>query len=203
MKAMAMATRRGWALRPMTLGLVLALMLPALAEPAAELMPVPADLQIPLIFKILTYDRLLEERGKPELTFAVLYSPDAASVQAKDDALAILNRIVGKTVKKIPIRFVTIAYTTAAALQASLAESRVDVLYISPGFSERLDELSAVCEQNHVITATGVPEYVGKGVGIGIGLHQNKPQILINLPACKRGGSQFDSSMLRIAQVIK
>jgi hypothetical protein len=40
-------------------------------------------------------------------------------------------------------------------------------------------------------------------VSVGIGVADNRPQILINLASTKAEGSEFDASLLRIATVLK
>jgi hypothetical protein len=49
---------------------------------------------------------------------------------------------------------------------------------------------------------TGVPDYVRRGVAVGIGVVQDKPQVLINLAAARAEGSDFDASLLRIATIL-
>jgi hypothetical protein len=59
--------------------------------------------------------------------------------------------------------------------------------------------------QTYAITSlTGVPEFVDRGVAIGIGVKPDKrPDILINLLSSRKEGSDFDASLLRIARVVK
>jgi len=40
-------------------------------------------------------------------------------------------------------------------------------------------------------------------VAVGIGVRQDKPQILINLASARSEGSEFDASLLRIATVLR
>ena len=55
-----------------------------------------------------------------------------------------------------------------------------------------------------ITTATGVPEFVQRGIAVGIGMKADKkPDILINLPSSRSEGSEFDASLLRIATVVK
>ena len=54
-----------------------------------------------------------------------------------------------------------------------------------------------------ITTVTGVPDYVRRGVAVGIGMAQNKPKVLINLPSSRSEGSDFDANLLRIATVLK
>ena len=170
---------------------------------AADEMLVPPGLQIPLIFKILTYDRELTNRVGDELTMAVLFSSaNRDSVQARDESLAILDKLSGKTVKTVPIRFTSVDYTSPEALSQIIERDGIDVLYVAPGLSDHIAQVVRISQERRIITVTGVPEYVNQGLAVGIGLRQDKPQILINLDASKQGGSVFDASLLRIAKVV-
>ena len=171
---------------------------------SAQTMPIPVNLQIPLILKILTYDRELLQKSKSELTIGILYSAaDPSSVQAKDDVSRILQQLADKTVRQLAIRTVVIEYKGAGDLQATVSASRIGVLYVTPGSAGQLDQILRVSRSQRITTATGVPDFVQSGVAVGIGVRQEKPQILINLASAKSEGSEFDASLLRIATVVK
>jgi hypothetical protein len=174
------------------------------AAAAAETMPAPTDLQVPLILKILTYDRELLQKAKSELTIGVVYFPsDPSSVQAKDDVLRVLEQLSDKTVRKVSIRSVAVEYKNPADLQAAATANRIGVFYVTPGNAAHLDRVLQVSQSQRITTFTGVPDYVQRGVAVGIGVRQDKPQILINLASVKSEGSEFDASLLRIATVIR
>ena len=55
-----------------------------------------------------------------------------------------------------------------------------------------------------ILTVTGVPAYVDKGVAVGISLNrENKPLILINLASSKSAGSAFDANLLKLATIVE
>ncbi len=179
-----------------------AFQLPVLAF--SEGMAVEADRQVMLLLKILTYDRQLETKAGSELVIGVVSVPtDPDSARATE---AISNTLFGylkKTVKKLTLQYYLHDYSTPEKFQAWVKSKNVKVLYISPGNSKNLVAILKVAEQLKITTTTGVPDYVEKGVAIGIGERQQRPQILINLPATKREGSEFDASLLRIATIVK
>ena len=149
-----------------------------------------------------TYDRELAKRVGDDLKVAVLFSSaDPDSVRAKDESLLILETLSSKTVKTIPIRFTSVDFTSPEALSQTVERDGIDVLYVAPGLSARIAEIVRVSQQRQIVTAAGVPGYVDQGLAVGIGLRQDKPQILINLDASKQQGSVFDASLLRIATV--
>ena len=172
---------------------------------AAEAMPFPADVQVTLLLKILTYDRSFQFKAKSGVTIGVVYVPtDPESVRAKDAIAKTLALVSDRTIKNQPIRHVAIEYPGAAALERAVRANKVTVFYIAPGNADSLAALLKLSRTYGITTATGVPEYVQRGVAIGIGIRADKkPEILINLPSSRSEGSEFDASLLRIATVVK
>ena len=196
--------RRVW---PATLLATLFLGFPPAPVPvrAAEAMPFPADVQVTLLLKILTYDRSFQYKAKSGVTIGVVYVPgDPDSVRAKDAIVKTLALVSDRTIKNLPIRHLAIEYRGPAALEQAVRANRVNVFYIAPGNADSLTALMKLSRTYAITTATGVPEYVQRGVAIGIGIRADKkPEILINLPSSRSEGSEFDASLLRIATVVK
>jgi hypothetical protein len=177
---------------------------PAAGIAGQDDMVVTADRQVPLLLKILTYDRHLEARVGQQLVIGIIRSPtSAASVRACEDVLAILQGYLGKTVKKIPIDFYWHDYSNPDKLQAWVKAKKINVFYVAPGNDKNLGAILKVGQDSGVSSMTGVAEYVGRGVAVGIGERQAKPQILINLESSRREGSEFDASLLRVATIVK
>jgi hypothetical protein len=174
------------------------------AARAADDMPVAAERQVPLLLKILTYDRQLEVKAGRELVIGIVCSPlSPASAKAREEVLASLDTFVGKTVKKLPLQFWWQDYTNPDKLAAWVKAKRISVLYVSPGNEKNLPAILKISQENRVTSITGVPDYVERGVAVGIGERQAKPLILINLASSKLEGSEFDASLLRIATIVK
>jgi hypothetical protein len=198
------ARRGGWRARAQgLLGVALATLL---GVPAAgtEPMPFPADVQITLLLKILTYDRSFLAKAKSGVTIGIVYvASDPQSVKAKDDIVKTLQAVADRTIKNVPIKFMPVEYRNPASLETAV-RTGVNVFYIAPGNADGLAQLMKVSHTRGITTATGVPEYVQRGIAIGIGIKQDKkPDILINLPSSRSEGSDFDASLLRIATVVK
>ena len=199
--------RRGRWRRGSGRGLLATALAALLCAPAAgtEPMPFPADVQITLLLKILTYDRSFQAKAKTGVTIGVVYVPsDPQSVKAKDEIIKTLQAVSDLRIKNVPIKFQPIEYRNPASLETAVRTGGVNVFYIAPGNAEGLAQLLKVSHTRGITTATGVPEYVQRGVAIGIGIKADKkPDILINLPNSRSEGSEFDASLLRIATVVK
>jgi hypothetical protein len=164
----------------------------------------PPDRQVPLILKVLTYDRQFDAKAGAEVNIGIVYSPaDAASSKTTTEISGTLNKFSGKTVKRKPINYWTIEYVSPERLAEVVEDKGINVIYVSPGNDSNLASILELSQAQKITTTTGVPEYVRKGVAVGIGSRQGKPQILINLGASKSEGSEFDASLLRIATVIQ
>ena len=176
----------------------------ASTAPLTDAMPVPASLQVPLLLKVLTYDRNYAARTGSSLRIAVIFSganPD--SFRARDEVLAAFEAFADKTVKNRPIRFSALEYSSNTQVEAAVRADQINVFYLTPGMRAYLDGLLRIGRIHQIITTTGVPEYVERGVAVGIGIKLDKPHILINLGTSKDVGSEFDVSLLRIARVIR
>jgi hypothetical protein len=169
----------------------------------AETMALAADVQIPLLLKVLTYDRNFERKAGKELAIGIVHDPsDRDSAKATDEVGTTLFKLTSRTVKGLPLKYYTIEFTGAADLERFVKEKKISVLYLAPGNAKNLPVLLKVAEDLDLTTLTGVPDYVRRGAMVGIGVNQDKPQILINLASARAGGSDFDASLLRIATVL-
>ena len=193
---------RGW--RAIRAGVVAVAVL--FARPvAAQGMVQPASVQVPIILKVLTYDRQFEARTREAVTIGIIHDPtDPVSARATSDVSDVLYEARDKTVKRLPIKYFQIEYTGRADLDRFSEERAISVYYLTPGLSSpAIAQILEVSRARSITSMTGVPELVEAGVSVGIGERRSRPQILINLPASRSEGCEFDASLLRIATVIK
>lgn len=169
----------------------------------AESMAVPAQMQVPILMKVLAYDRQFDAKTGSALTIGIIYTAsDPSSSKATDQISDTLYGFAGKTVRKVPIKYYQIEYTTPAELDAFVRAKGVNVFYVAPGNDKALPAILKLSQSRGITTLTGVPDYVKRGVSVGVGLSQDKPQILINLTSARSEGSEFDANLLRIATVL-
>ena len=185
---------RTWAAR-----LLVAALLPC---PWVTAEPLSVDQQVLILLKVLTRDRNFEHRVHNELFIGIVYAAgDSTSVRARDEVVKTLtNDLKGVTFKQLPIRHVGIEFTTARDVEAAVRDHNVNLLYVTPGAGANIQDLLKISQSYGIPTVTGVPEYVEKGVAVGI--RREKPQILINLKNSRTEGMDFDASLLRIAKIV-
>ena len=190
-------------------GLSLLLLIPALgwsAGPAqAQEMDAPAEVQIPLLYKILTFDRRLGERAPgDDIVIAVVFQGGyRASILARDQAVDAIKRMGASTISGHPVHWVTIRLDDAEALRISLTRVRVDVIYVTPLRGIELALITTAARAGGLTTFTGVPLYVELGLALGVGIARERPQILVNLVAARAEGSDFTSQLLRVSKVVE
>jgi hypothetical protein len=171
----------------------------------AEEVPVPAGIQVPIFLKILTFDRNFDDKVRSQLKIGIVYTEkDPASRQARDAIVDVLKSYTDKTIKHLPITYVLMPYTTERNLAESAKSQRVNVFYVAPGNGKHLAALLRISQKHRITTVTGVPQYVGKGVTVGLGLNSdNKTRILINLKSSISEGIAFDANLLRLSTVLQ
>lgn len=189
--------------RSLGLALVLAVMLgwfPGMLR--GQGMDVPVDVQVPLLYKILTFDRNLEARVGEAVTVAIIYQRGyRASVLTRDQLDDTLSR-AGTAVFGKPVRWISVELEETADLLDLLKRNGVDVIYVTPLRGVSLQRIIRASRDGRMITFTGVALYVERGLAVGIGIDRERPQIVVNLAASREEGSDFTAQLLRVCRVI-
>jgi hypothetical protein len=171
----------------------------------AQEMDAPAEIQIPLLYKILTFDRRLGDRPPGnDIVIAVLFQTGyRGSVVARDQAVDALKEMRDSTISGHPVRWVAVELKNVESLKASLIRDRVNVIYVTPLRGVDLDPIKMAARAASITTFTGVPHYVERGLALGVGIARERPQIIVNLGAARAEGSDFTSQLLRVSRVIE
>lgn len=182
--------------------LCLALVFPRAAR--TEDNPVPLSRQIPILLKILTFDRTFDKRTDKRLNIGIVYNEqDPASRQNLQDIITVLNRYADKTIKNLPINYHPISYANEESLAEFARLHSINVFYVAPGNANHIAALLRISQRQKIITITGVPTYVREGVTVGLDLKSdNKTQILINLSTAQLEGVVFDANLLRLSTIV-
>jgi len=168
-------------------------------------MDAPAEIQIPLLYKILTFDRKLGARAAgDEIVIAVVFQTGyRGSVAARDQVVDALKRMGDSTISGHPVHWVTVELNDVESLRLTLIRIRVDVIYVTPLRGIELDPIKVAARAAGITTFTGVPGYVERGLALGVGIARERPQIIVNLGAARAEGSDFTSQLLRVSRVIE
>jgi hypothetical protein len=169
----------------------------------AEDVVVPISLQMELMLKVASYDRNLPQRAGGAVRIAVLLKVENAdSVRASAQALKALS--AASDVDGMPLERTSTSYSDGPALARTIRESRVSVLYVTPGFDE--EELAAIAralDGVSVLSAGALAKYTSRGVVLGFDLVGGKPKLLVNLQLAKRQRVELSSSVLKLMRVVE
>jgi hypothetical protein len=145
---------------------------------AADKAPVPV--QAALFLKLIAFD----QSRTGDVTVHVL--GDAAFANE-------LKKGVGK-----PLGGGTLASVVEGT---SLPTEKPSVLYI--GDSTMCAKAVEYTRANDVLSITGMPDLVGKGVSLGVGITDGKPVVLLNVALSKEEGCNWNPAILKIATTVK
>ncbi len=186
------------------LGGLLALLCLTGSSHAADL---SASQQSLLFLRVLAYDRNLKTRASDGvLSVAVIYRAGRPeSEQAREALLGALGEISSKkvSVAGLPIRAVPIEFTSASAIDSKLRAAKVSAVYVCPGLGDATGVLAAITRKYSILSGTATEAAVRSGLSVGVVAREGKPGILINLPAARAEGADFDAALLRLAEVIR
>jgi hypothetical protein len=169
----------------------------------AQEVAVPVAVQVPILVKILNFDRNLAERAGGRLVVGVLFqSRYRTSANVAKEVCRALQGLPAGVLSTIELSCVAIDLDATSALDSALRLNRVQVLYVSPLRAVSLGDVSAVSRAARITTLTGVPRYVEIGLAIGLDMKGERPEIVINLAASRAEGADLTAHLLKLARVV-
>jgi hypothetical protein len=186
------------------LGLIVTLVVGYAAVTVAQDVVVPVDVQYLFLLKILTYDRNFRIRVGEGVVIGILYQRKfKRSLDFKEELTRVIDRSGIEEIDSIPLRCVPVDLGEDVNLDSLVTKHKLDVLYVAPLRSFDIRTIAALSRARKITTFASVPEYVESGLSVGIGAKDHKPQLIINLAAAKAEGCDFDSELLKLAEVIE
>lgn len=185
------------AFRRQMIYLVISLMMLPLCYTAAQDIPVDIRTQITIFKTLLTFDRTIRTDSTGTFHIAVIYqSKFRKSTIARDEVVAKLYNN-GIRVKLIDVDLDT------TPLSDIIGRNNVAVLLVCPLRSFNIHAVTDFSRKHGILSMTVVPEYVSKGIAIGIDVKESKPQILLNRTTAKLENADFDSRLFRFVRIIE
>lgn len=161
------------------------------------------NLQYSLIGKILSFNRTLKSHSDDKVIIGILYqSKYRSSSNAKNELLAIAQADVGGKIGSRAVQWIGVELQDEN-INVALETENIDVLYITPMRNVAIKDIAAVTRAKHILSITGIPEYLEDGLAVGIGSKGEKPFLYVNLVASKAEGADFNSQFLKIVQIVQ
>ncbi|MEE4356127.1 MAG: YfiR/HmsC family protein [Desulfococcaceae bacterium] len=149
---------------------------------SAEYQKAPLDIQVTLFSKLFLFNNHFI-RGE-EITVYVLDSPEFA---------AEFRKSVGKKIGKAEI--------TSVQEGKELPSEKPSVIYL--GNPDKTDALVRYTRSHKVLSITGHPSLIAKGITLGVGVYGQKPKILFNPLSSEKEGMDWNPVILKIVEMIK
>jgi hypothetical protein len=174
----------------------------AVTRVAAQDMPVPVEVQVPLMLKILAFDRSLSDAQSAPLVVGVAFQgKNRTSSEVGAEVRKQLHAHSGQSVGGRAVRIVAIDLDASSDIRAALERDSVRVLYVAPLRAVAIASVAAATRDRLVMSFTGIPVYVEQGLAVGIDVNGVRPQIVINLPASRAEGALFSADLLKLARI--
>jgi hypothetical protein len=177
---------------------------PIAAANARELEEVNPELAAQLQLKVLAYDRSLLARAEGQLVLAILYRTDREESERSRAAMqAAFQRCARQpSLQGLHLSVVAVALGfDPKMLTKRLREVGARALYVTPGLEDAAGDISESARALHTPTLTGVRSLLDAGMAVAVVLKEDRPAIVIDLKVAKALGMNFDSMLLRLAEV--
>lgn len=149
----------------------------------AQMKNAPANIVAAMIVKVINFEKTIANSG--DITIYVLDAPEVARE---------LKEAIGMSVGKSTLKAVTSGKT--------LPTDKPTVIYFDN--ASRLDAVIRHTHANKILSATGHPDLVNKGVTLGFGIgDDNKPKIILNPSASLEEGMEWNPAIFKIAKIVK
>lgn len=161
------------------------------------------QLQVPLLLKVLSYDRALNRLGTGDLVVAVLY--DAANATSSEVRQGFGKALRSGKVSVVNGRRIEVVEINVASGQTATAlrDRKATAAYVTPGLEGRLKDIVRAATETKVTLMGGSEAYARAGVAVGVASAAGKPQLFVNLPASRAAGADLPAALLNIAKVIQ
>ena len=163
-------------------------------------MDVPVARQVPLLTRVLSFDRSLG--GPAHLVIAVVYQDRNRASRHTYDAFVQAVAARSPTVQGRPVRVAPVELGATSSVTGRLRSMGADVAYVAPLRGVDVRALARGAAGEGVLTLTGVRRYVDAGVAVGIGLRDGRPEILLNRRAADAAGADLSARLLQLATIV-
>jgi hypothetical protein len=184
--------------RLIRLAALLAFMAPPSAETAADEVMVPPNVQAAAVVRILEYDRGLKTWVGTSLIVGVVAKDSRGGAAAE-----FTKSLAGREVQGMPVKVVDHTYKDGEALGGWIEQNGIRLVYVAPDLSNHTAAVLSAGSARKVPTFTPTREQFQGGATLGLVVHEGRPRVLVNLPACKSAGMNLDPKLLELSEVTR
>ncbi len=170
---------------------------------AASAQDVPdPKVAVPILLKVITYDKSFGSRGSGEFVLLVISEP--AQSTTREEVLALVRTLKLTTVQNRALRFASAEFKDETSLNAKLDAIKPSAILAVPGISAPgVQLLSEAAQKRQFYSLALDASMVERSLALGVVAREGKPQLVINLAAAKGLGATFETAVLKIAKVVQ
>ena len=163
---------------------------------------VPLPLQVKLCAKVIKYDKNFSKRARDRVRVGVLVDDSLADSRY---AATTLRRELTDTreIAGMPISVELIEYFDPRALRGAVDSRRLSLLYLTPGFSDRIAAITGALSGTDQLSVSAVAADVPAGIVLGFDLVSSQPKLWVNLSAAQRQNVTFEPQALKLMKVFR
>ena len=115
-----------------------------------EEMPIPPKIQVLLLMKILTYDRVLKNRVSDIVKIGILTTKEDESKKVGKEIEKVVKNLSDKKIHGCRIAYKVIEYTSEETLAATVKSEKVTVLYVAPSNKSNIKAITKITHEKKV-----------------------------------------------------
>lgn len=146
------------------------------------------DVASKIILKLLLLDQDLQRKTGGKIEIGVIGSPEA---------VAAFTRLKGAAIDKGS----NVSVAGVVSYDHLPPGEKPTFLFVGEGADPAL--VTRYTRVNRVLSVTNVPDFVGKGVTLGIGIENDRPKVLLNLTGSDFEGMKWDPKILKISKTVR
>lgn len=163
---------------------------------------VPCRIQVPLLLKILSFDRALDTTQIDTVRIAVFFSPTTPP-GVRERLEQILVEHSQDTINGRPIAYRIVTVASREQAWAELKSDPPDVVYLAGVSDEVLAGALSATRQYGILSFSAMERDVGKGVSVGLSPAGEGSNILVNLESLKLEGRKMQAGLLGVSQIVR
>jgi len=182
---------------------LLAVALAAFGGPAGASAGIDPTKALPILLRVLTYDRNFKSRGSGE--FVVLVPAEAGKESARDEVLIAAKTMNLDTIHNRALKFVGTDLKDANLLDELVQKTRAQAIIAVAGLSPAsVKAISDVAMTNQIYSLAMDPKFAESTLALGVAAKEDGNfQPVINLSAAKAVGAVFENSVLKLAKLVQ
>jgi ABC-type antimicrobial peptide transport system permease subunit len=168
----------------------------------------PSDVFTAIMLKALNYDRNIDRQTKEKVVIGIVsYTDDEAAQGFASQVLDNVDKVQATyLLKNKPIDGQILVLNGAfdkAKFEDQLKQANVSVLVVAVNNTASVNNILEVTKGLQVSSVCGDPGCAKNGVGLEIVQRDSKPKMMINLNTAKQEGSDYDSKLLAMCELVK